>query len=120
MVGNVGTLLYVRNKEAFCSTFRKDKAFEIVKSGYSSGVGNVDAKDWMIGFGRRWNSLKFYYNIKAFGVKGYQHHIRSKVALAKIFEGYVRSSERFEIFCEPELTLITFKLKVPSNITDIS
>ncbi len=63
--------MYVRNKKEFCSYFRKDRSFEIYRNKYSDLEDVVDTKDWMVGFGRRWNSLKLYYNIRAFGVLGY-------------------------------------------------
>ncbi|KAL4471143.1 hypothetical protein ABPG72_019085 [Tetrahymena utriculariae] len=111
MVGNVGTLTYVQDKKTFTSAFKKDQGFEITKNAYSGSGDAVDAKDWMIGFGRRWNALKFYYNLKAFGVKGYQEHIRSKAQLAKRFQQYIEKSDRFELFSENLYTLVTFKLK---------
>lgn len=79
MIGNIGCLTYVKNKKEFCSSLRKDKAFEVYRNKYTDLEDVIDGKDWIVGFGRRWSSLKLYYNIRAFGIKGYQEHIRFNI-----------------------------------------
>jgi tyrosine decarboxylase/aromatic-L-amino-acid decarboxylase len=69
MAGNVGTLFYVANKVEYQNCFACDE-YAILKNEYTNANDIIDYNNWGISFGRRWNSLKFFYIIKTFGKKG--------------------------------------------------
>ncbi|KAJ7981378.1 Tyrosine decarboxylase [Quillaja saponaria] len=50
----------------------------------------VDYKDWQVGTGRRFKSLRLWLVIRNYGVANLQNHIRSDIRLAKIFEGLLK------------------------------
>ena len=74
MISNVGTIFYINDKkllqETFCSekTFSKNEEISLDKE--EKNV--INFKDWGPGCSRKWNSLKIYFLIKHFGVKGLQ------------------------------------------------
>lgn len=59
---------------------------------------------------KRFQALKLWFVIRNYGVEGLQKYIRKHVDLAKIFEKYVRSDERFELFAS-QFGLVCFRLK---------
>ncbi|GAB2274841.1 hypothetical protein Dimus_009614 [Dionaea muscipula] len=75
----------------------------------------VDYKDWQIGTGRRFKSLRLWMVLRSYGVANLQGHIRSDVRLAKMFEGWVRSDPRFEIVVPTRFALVCFRLNPFSN-----
>ena len=46
----------------------------------------VDYKDWTVGFGKKFNSIKFYVVFNYFGLEGMQEYARLKVKMGEIFE----------------------------------
>ena len=71
----------------------------------------VDYKDWQIGTGRRFRSLRLWLVLTSHGVQNLQSHIRSDVGLARTFEDLVRSDPRFEIFVPVNFGLVCFGLR---------
>lgn len=69
----------------------------------------VDYKDWQIGTGRRFRSLRLWLVLRSYGVANLQAHIRSDVRLAKMFEELVRSDPRFEIPVPRMFSLVCFR-----------
>lgn len=52
---------------------------------------------WQIPLSKRFRSLKLWFVIRNYGVKGLQKHIREGVRLAQKFEAIVLADNRFEI-----------------------
>lgn len=71
----------------------------------------VDYKDWQVGTGRRFKSLRLWLILRSYGVANLQSHIRSDVQMAKMFEGFVKSDSRFEITVPRRFALVCFRLK---------
>lgn len=46
------------------------ETMKVVENPYSSREDCVDYSNWMVGFGRRCNSLKLFYVMKYFGQEG--------------------------------------------------
>ena len=67
---------------------------------------------WQIPLGRRFRALKLWFVLRIYGVEGLQRHIRHTVRLAQMFEGLVKSDDRFEIVTEISMGLICFRMKV--------
>ncbi|KAH0656272.1 hypothetical protein KY285_031154 [Solanum tuberosum] len=69
----------------------------------------VDYKDWQIGTGRKFKSLRLWLVMRSYGVANLQSHIRSDVRMAKMFEGFVRSDPRFEVVVPRRFSLVCFR-----------
>lgn len=78
---------------------------------YSQMNETIDYKDWGIALSRRFKSLKLWFTIRSYGIKGLQEYIRNHVRLAANFESLVLSDNRFEIFGKVTLGLVCFRLK---------
>ena len=69
----------------------------------------IDYRDWHIPLGRRFRSLKLWFVIRYYGVKGLQHHIRRHIEIAQLFAGWVEKDDRFELLFPPSLNLVCFR-----------
>lgn len=63
---------------------------------------------WSIPLSRSFRSLKLWFVIRTYGVKGLQKYIRNHVRLAKMFEGLVRQDDRFEIMNKVEVKKLIY------------
>ncbi|WCJ37647.1 Tyrosine decarboxylase [Euphorbia peplus] len=75
----------------------------------------VDYKDWQVGTGRRFKSLRLWLVLRTYGLANLQRHIRSDIGLAKIFEGFVKSDPRFEMVVPRRFGLVCFQMKGKNN-----
>jgi aromatic-L-amino-acid/L-tryptophan decarboxylase len=71
----------------------------------------IDYRDWQIPLGRRFRSLKLWFVIHHYGVKGLQFHIREHVKLAQQFAQWVKEDDRFELAAPAPLNLVCFRHK---------
>jgi aromatic-L-amino-acid decarboxylase len=68
-----------------------------------------DYRDWHIPLGRRFRSLKLWFVIRHYGIKGLQYQVRQHVALAQQFASWVQQDERFELAAPVPLNLVCFR-----------
>lgn len=66
-LGNGGSLLFIGDKKQLTKSMGSDIQFSFYKNQYSGLANVVDYKDWMLGLGRRNNSLKLYYLFRHYG-----------------------------------------------------
>ncbi|KAM3929796.1 aromatic-L-amino-acid decarboxylase isoform 1-T2 [Leptodactylus fuscus] len=71
----------------------------------------TDYRHWQIPLGRRFRSLKLWFVLRMYGVKGLQDHIRKHIRLAQEFLEFVQNDDRFEICAPAILGLVCFRLK---------
>ncbi|KAL9269342.1 Tryptophan decarboxylase TDC1-like protein [Drosera capensis] len=83
---------------------------EYLRNGPSEKDSVVDYKDWQIGTGRRFRSIRLWFVLRSYGVANLQYHIRSDVKMAKVFEGWVRLDPRFEVVVPTRFALVCFRL----------
>ncbi|KAK8080015.1 hypothetical protein PG997_007833 [Apiospora hydei] len=84
----------------------------ILQNSYTSSGLVTDYRDWQIPFGRRFRSLKVWFVIRSYGIKGLQAHIRKHVGLGEMFAELIKTrSDLFEIVTGPRFALTVFKLK---------
>ncbi|XP_068668787.1 tryptophan decarboxylase TDC2-like [Aristolochia californica] len=83
---------------------------EYLKNKPSASGKVVDYKDWQIGVGRRFRSLRLWLIFRNYGVANLQEHIRSDVRLAGMFEELVAKDPRFEIVVPRRFALVCFRL----------
>lgn len=77
----------------------------------SEGDEVVNFRDWGLGLGRRFRSLKLWFVLRWYGVDGISEILRRHLALAKIFEEQVRKDSSFEVVAQRNFNLICFRFK---------
>ncbi|OMO94328.1 Pyridoxal phosphate-dependent decarboxylase [Corchorus capsularis] len=89
---------------------------EYLRNKQSESDSVVDFKDWQVGMGRRFKSLRLWLIFRSYGIANLQSHIWSAIRMAKMFEGFVKSDPRFEIVVPREFGLVCFHLKSDEEI----
>jgi len=88
---------------------------EYLRNAATASGDVVDYRDWHIQLGRRFRALKLWSVIRCYGISGLQHHIRTHVALAQEFAGWVAADNRFEITAPHPLSLVCFRLRADDD-----
>ncbi|XP_013103850.2 histidine decarboxylase isoform X1 [Stomoxys calcitrans] len=108
------TALWVKDSAAVHRTFNVEPLY---LQHENSGVA-VDFMHWQIPLSRRFRSLKIWFVLRSYGIKGLQRHIREGVRLAQKFEALVAADHRFEIPAKRHLGLVVFRMKGDNEITE--
>ncbi|KAI1857656.1 hypothetical protein JX265_011071 [Neoarthrinium moseri] len=104
------SVLFVRQRSWLVEALSVTLA--ILRNDYTDSGLVTDYRDWQIPFGRRFRSLKVWFVIRSYGIKGLQAHIRKHVGLGETFAELVKSrSDLFEIVSGPRFALTVIKLK---------
>ena len=61
--------------------------------------------------GRRFRALKLWAVLRCHGASGLREHIRRGVALAELFEGWVRADGRWEVCAPRHFSVVCFRLR---------
>ena len=69
----------------------------------------IDYRDWQVPLGRRFRSLKLWLVLRWYGAAGLQAHIRSGVAWAQRFAGWVSDHPDFALAAPVPLSLVCFR-----------
>jgi aromatic-L-amino-acid decarboxylase len=78
----------------------------------------IDYRDWQVPLGRRFRALKLWFVLRWYGAEGLRAHIRSHVALADRFAGWVQADERFEVVAPHPFSLVCFRLRAGDERTE--
>eukprot|EP00163_Fabomonas_tropica_P013522 TRINITY_DN2503_c0_g1_i4.p1 TRINITY_DN2503_c0_g1~~TRINITY_DN2503_c0_g1_i4.p1 ORF type:complete len:502 (+),score=105.31 TRINITY_DN2503_c0_g1_i4:141-1508(+) len=108
------SVLWVRNRSDLLDALSITPEYLRNRASESGLV--TDYKDWQLPLGRRFRSLKIWFMLRAYGVKGLQNHIRNHIHLASLFEELVRSDDRFEVVFPRKLSLVCFRLKGSNDL----
>ena len=84
---------------------------EYLKNKATESGAVIDYRDWHIPLGRRFRSLKLWFVIRHYGIRGLQHHIRKHVEMAQEVVNWVEKDERFELAAPAPLNLVCFRHK---------
>lgn len=84
---------------------------EYLRNKLSESNSVVSYKDWQVGTGRRFKSLRLWLVLRSYGVENLQQHIRSDIRMAKVFEQFVLCDQRFEIVVPRLFSLVCFRLR---------
>jgi aromatic-L-amino-acid/L-tryptophan decarboxylase len=104
------SLLYVRDRTWLTEALSVSLA--ILKNAHTDSGLVTDYRDWQIPFGRRFRSLKVWFVIRTYGIRGLQAHIRKHVKFAEDFGAMLQSRpDLFEIVTGPRFALTAFRLK---------
>ncbi|KAJ8629068.1 hypothetical protein MRB53_022391 [Persea americana] len=92
---------------------------EYLKNKPSESKSVVDYKDWQVGVGRRFRSLRLWLVLRNYGAGKLQAHIRSDVQMAKAFEALVDGDPRFEIVVPRQFALVCFRLNPAGRVDSV-
>ena len=105
--------LYVRKRKDLVDALSISASY--LRNEFSESGLVTDYRDWQIPLGRRFRSLKIWFVLRTYGVKGLQEHIRKHVKLGEIFAGLMKTRpDLFQIVTGPSfaLTVLTIVPKV--------
>lgn len=104
------SVLYVRDRRPLVDAL--SVTLPILRNRHTDAGLVTDYRDWQIPFGRRFRSLKVWFVVRTYGVRGLQAHIRKHVGFAEAFAGLLEGRpDLFEIVTGPRFALTVFKLK---------
>ncbi|PUZ50057.1 hypothetical protein GQ55_6G028800 [Panicum hallii var. hallii] len=110
------TCLWVRDTHRLTDSLETNP--EYLKNDASESGTVTDLKDMQVGVGRRFRGLKLWMVMRTYGAAKLQEHIRSDVAMAKMFEDSVRSDDRFEVVVPRNFALVCFRIKPSRGMTE--
>ncbi|MFL6072042.1 MAG: pyridoxal-dependent decarboxylase [Mycobacteriales bacterium] len=84
---------------------------EFLRNAATESGAVIDYRDWQIPLGRRFRALKLWAVLRWYGAEGLREHLRTGVALADEFAGWVAADPRFEIVAPHPLGLVCFRLR---------
>ncbi|KAL2259252.1 hypothetical protein VTK26DRAFT_7128 [Humicola hyalothermophila] len=100
---------FVRNRDWLVQALSVNQAVYGNKA--SDGGLVTDYREWQIPLGRRFRSLKIWFVLRSYGVRGLQEYIRRTTKLGAEFAASVRSRpDLFEIVTEPRFALTVFRM----------
>lgn len=99
------SVYFVKDKAALINTFSETP--EYLKTKEDQEVTNY--RDWGVPLGRRFRSLKLWFVIRSFGVKGLQEKIRLHLSLSQEFKGWIEKSSQFILMAPVYLNTICFR-----------
>ncbi|KAI8990725.1 aromatic-L-amino-acid decarboxylase [Trametes punicea] len=108
------SMLWVRNRKNLTDALDVTPEFLRTKQ-HDAGLV-VDYRNWHLGLGRRFRSLKVWFVLRRYGVEGFRKHIREGVKLNEYFISLVRGTPDLELVTTPSLALSVFRLKLPSSV----
>jgi aromatic-L-amino-acid decarboxylase len=98
------SVLYVRDLELLRRTFALAADFLVTPE---TGVRNY--MDYGLQLGRRFRSLKLWFAMRHLGVAGMRERLRSHIALAQIFAGWLEATPGWEICAPHPLSVVCFR-----------
>ncbi|GJN12480.1 hypothetical protein PR202_ga30760 [Eleusine coracana subsp. coracana] len=110
------TCLWVRDTHRLTDSLETNP--EYLKNDASESGTVTDLKDMQVGVGRRFRGLKLWMVMRTYGAAKLQQHIRSDVAMAKMFEEAVRTDDRFEVVVPRNFALVCFRIKPQNAMTE--
>ncbi|KAF4513012.1 hypothetical protein G6O67_000335 [Ophiocordyceps sinensis] len=108
--------LWIRNRADLVSSLAIKPPF--LRNQMSDDGLVIDYRDWQIPLGRRFRSLKLWFVLRAYGVRGLQDHVRRGVVLAESLEAKLRSRpDLFSIFTPARFALVTLRVRGDDEAT---
>ncbi|QSH42608.1 aspartate aminotransferase family protein [Lentisphaerota bacterium] len=82
---------------------------EYLKNKYSDASEVIDYRDWQVSLGRRFRSLKLWFVIRYYGLKGIRHHIRKHIEITQQLTALIKKNTDFQVLSPVSLNLICFR-----------
>uniref|UniRef100_A0A0W0EX79 Very-long-chain 3-oxoacyl-CoA reductase n=1 Tax=Moniliophthora roreri TaxID=221103 RepID=A0A0W0EX79_MONRR len=70
----------------------------------------IDFRNWHLGLGRRYRSVKLWFVLRGFGIEGFQAHVRKSINLNNKFVELVQTSPIFKLVTPPSFALSVFRI----------
>ncbi|KAH7909776.1 pyridoxal phosphate-dependent transferase [Hygrophoropsis aurantiaca] len=106
------SFMWVRHRQNLINALDITPEFLRTKHGDAGTV--IDYRNWHLGLGRRFRSLKAWFVFRSYGVQGFQKYIRDTVHLNEFFAKLITDSAQFTLVVPPFLALTVFRLVPPS------
>ncbi|KDR75274.1 hypothetical protein GALMADRAFT_249272 [Galerina marginata CBS 339.88] len=100
--------LWVRDRKHLTDALDITPIFLRTKHGDAGTV--IDYRNWHLGLGRRFRSLKLWFVLRGFGAEGFRKYIRRCITLNQLFVKLIQDSEDLTLAIPPSLALTVFKL----------
>ncbi|KAH8086014.1 pyridoxal phosphate-dependent transferase [Cristinia sonorae] len=107
--------MWVRNRKDLTDAL--DITPEFLRSKHGDAGTVIDYRNWHLGLGRRFRSLKVWFVLRSYGAEGFRNYIRAGIDLNNYFATLVRGSSNFSLVTEPSFALTVFRI-VPPSVTD--
>ncbi|KAL2134681.1 hypothetical protein VTI74DRAFT_11192 [Chaetomium olivicolor] len=105
---------FVRNRDWLVQALSVNQAVYGNKA--SDGGLVTDYREWQIPLGRRFRSLKIWFVLRSYGVKGLQEYIRRTIKMGEDLAAALKArSDLFEIVTGPSFALTVFRLAAKSE-----
>ncbi|KAG2153412.1 pyridoxal phosphate-dependent transferase [Suillus clintonianus] len=109
--------LWVRHRKHLTDAL--DVTPEFLRSKHGDAGTVIDYRNWHLGLGRRFRSLKFWFVLRSRGVKGFQKYITDCTKLNAKFAERIRESDEFCLVAKPFLALTVFRL-APKSLSHLT
>ncbi|RXW21325.1 hypothetical protein EST38_g4541 [Candolleomyces aberdarensis] len=80
----------------------------------------IDYRNWHLGLGRRFRSIKLWFVLRSYGIAGFQRHIRKTIDMNNLFVKLLSESKVLTLFAEPSLALTVFRITPPEGVDKFS
>jgi len=105
--------LWVRDRRHLTDALDITPIFLRTKHGDAGTV--IDYRNWHLGLGRRFRSLKLWFVLRGFGAEGFRKYIRRCIDLNQLFVKLIQDSEDLTLAVPPSLALTVFRLSPKLN-----
>ncbi|KAF7979481.1 hypothetical protein HWV62_42313 [Athelia sp. TMB] len=105
--------LWVRDRKELTDALDVTPEFLRTKEGDAGTV--IDYRNWHLGLGRRFRSLKVWFVLRSYGVEGFRAHIRKCIELNQLFVSLIEESDIFTLVTPPSFALSVFRLVFPGS-----
>ncbi|KAG9510426.1 Aromatic-L-amino-acid decarboxylase [Fragariocoptes setiger] len=109
------SVLWFKDSRSIVDTFNVDPLY--LKHEKQGQV--PDYRHWQVPLGRRFRSLKVWFVLRSYGVRGLQDYIRGHIKLAHYFENLVDSDDRFVVTHPVTMGLVCFRLKADNETNEL-
>ncbi|KAH7921280.1 hypothetical protein BV22DRAFT_1198315 [Leucogyrophana mollusca] len=103
------SFMWVRQRQNLINALDITPEFLRTKHGDAGTV--IDYRNWHLGLGRRFRSLKAWFVLRSYGVEGFQKYIRDTVKHNEAFAKLISESAQFALVVPPFLALTVFRLE---------
>lgn len=103
---------FIRDKDLLVRSF--SLLPEYLKTPEGDSVTNF--RDWGLGLGRRFRSLKLWFVIRWYGKEGIQNMLRTHIEIAQKLESWIQEHPLFEVAAQRHFNLVCFRLKAGEAI----
>ncbi|KAK4193863.1 pyridoxal phosphate-dependent transferase [Podospora australis] len=101
--------LFVRDRKWFVQALSVNQA--VYGNSASAGGLVTDYREWQIPLGRRFRSLKIWFVLRSYGVKGLQEYITRTAKIGEEFAEWVNEKkDLFEVLTGPSFALTVFRM----------